>query len=53
MKNCLQRFHPRNLYLVLQEIDKETERRPTPPGKFETTPAIALVTTAVCLLFIH
>jgi len=53
MKSRLQRFNPRNLYLVLQEIDKETERRPAPPGKFDTTPAIALVTAAVCLLFIH
>ena len=53
MKSCLQRFHPRNLYLALQEIDKETEHRPVPLGKFDTTPAIALMTTAVCLLFIH
>jgi len=53
MNGWLQRFHPRNLHLVLQEIDRETERTPAPPGKFDATPAIALLTVAVCLLFIH
>jgi len=53
MSNWLQRFHPRNLYLVLQKIDEETERSAAPPGKFDTTPAIALLTAAACLLFIH
>ena len=53
MNSWLQRLHPRNLYLVLQEIDKTTERPPTPPGKFDTTPAIALLTAAVSLLLIH
>ena len=53
MNSWLQRFHPRNLNLVLQEIDRETVRHPTPPGKFDATPAIALLTVAVCLLFIH
>ena len=53
MNTWLQRFNPRNLYLVLRDIDKETERRPTHPGKFDTTPAIALLTAAVSLLFIH
>jgi len=53
MNSWLQRFHPRNLSLVLREIDRATERTPAPPGKFDATPAIALLTTAVCLLFIH
>ena len=53
MNSWLQRLHPRNLYLVLQEIDNATERPPTPPGKFDTTPAIALLTAAVSLLLIH
>jgi membrane protease YdiL (CAAX protease family) len=53
MKLLLRRFHPRNLYHVLREIDEETERLPAPRGTFDTTPAVALLTTAVCLLFIH
>ncbi len=53
MKNWLQRFHPRNLYLILREIDRETERSPVPPERFDTAPAIALLTAAMCLLFIH
>ena len=53
MNHWLQRFHPRNLCNVLQEIDRETERPPATAGKFDPDPAIALLTTAVCLLFIH
>jgi len=53
MNNRLQRFNPRNIYLVLQEIDKETNRPPPVPGKFDTTTAAALLTVAGCLLFIH
>jgi CAAX protease family protein len=53
MKGLLQRLHPRNLYCVLREIEEETERSPVPQGKFDTAPAVALLTAAVCLLFIH
>ena len=53
MKALLRRLNPRNLYFVLQEIDNDTERSTVTRGKFDTTPAIALLTVAVSLLFIH
>lgn len=53
MNYWLQRLDPRNLYSALQAIDRETERSSAPPGTFNTVPAVALLTTAVSLLFIH
>ena len=53
MNNLLQRLHPRNISLVLQEIDKETGHPPYRSEKFDSDAAIALLTTAISLLFIH
>lgn len=49
----LRRFDPRTLYRVLEEIDRDTERAAAQPGRFDTTATVALLTAAVCLLFIH
>jgi len=53
MTNWLKRFHPRNFFQALREIDEETSRATAAKKGFDSTPAVALLTTAACLLFIH